>query len=159
MVAYVRLVEDLETVKSSCLDSEPVEVSKLLRLHSYLICQLSRGADDEGVDAPRGGRPFKLRHKILRPRPSVLQGQYSQPVSGRELTLSMAGMRKARVFPVPVLALQRMSTFLAQAGNAAACTVVHMAYSISARALHHTGTRTCVKLAETVHRQSSARLA
>ena len=55
--------------------------------------------------------------------------------NARELTLSMAGMRKARVLPVPVLALQTRSTPDKKTGNEAACTFVHVSYFIVSSAL------------------------
>ena len=52
------------------------------------------------------------------------------------LTLSIAGMRKARVLPVPVLALQTRSTPDRKTGSEAACTFVHVSYFIVSNALY-----------------------
>lgn len=52
------------------------------------------------------------------------------------LTLSIAGMRKARVLPVPVLALQTRSTPDRKTGSEAACTFVHVSYFMVSNALY-----------------------
>lgn len=66
---------------------------------------------------------------------SKKQAMRSQTSCDQKLTLSMAGMRKARVLPVPVLALQTRSAPDKKTGSDAACTLVQVSYFIVSSAL------------------------